>query len=102
MTKKTRAPKFEHGLTPEQIKQFQAAAQRTWETIAYDLLDANGGKSIPRSHVIEVVLDADYMKTYGRITDPGVEAFRTNYEPGAYEAKIALLKQTFTFSRYGM
>lgn len=43
---------------------------RTWNVIGYDVLvdmfeGGNQSKTIPRSHVIEIVTDAGYMKTYG-------------------------------------
>jgi len=53
------------------IQRIKGALYRTWETIAYDIFecskianeDFNG--VIPQDEVVEVVLDANYLETYG-------------------------------------
>jgi hypothetical protein len=57
------------GLTEEQFRRFSGAAHATWQTIAPDIFQSladNGERTVmPRSHVVEVTLDADYMRVYG-------------------------------------
>jgi len=49
------------GLTLEQLKLVHRAAHATYQAIGYDLAECNGGKSIKRADLVEVVLDANYM-----------------------------------------
>jgi len=94
-------------LTPKQIKEFQRAAQATWQTIAYDCLQCTAeaeGKNInkvvmKKDEVIETVLDADYMLSYGGIKDPVVKDF---YKFGDYDQMVEILKEDFKFVRYGL
>jgi hypothetical protein len=97
----------EFNLTEEQKKEFQKAAQATWQTIAYDTLQCiaeSEGKDINRvvmkkDEVIETVLDADYILTYGGIKDPVVKDFYSN---GDYNQMIEILKEDFKHARYGL
>jgi hypothetical protein len=87
------------GFTPEEEITLRRAMNRTWEMIASDVLSglAEEGKyDMPRSHVIEVVLDADYMLTNGRL-DKDLYA-RWNAVDFKIQNKFA--KTVFTFSRY--
>ena len=94
-------------LTEEQKKEFQRAAQATWQTIAYDLFQSiaeSEEKDINRvtmkkDEVIECVLDADYILTYGGIKDPVVKDF---YKNGDYDQMIEILKEDFKHARYGL
>ena len=93
-------------LTPEQIKEFQKAAQATWQTIAYDTLQCMAESkekdinrvAMKKDEVIEVILDADYMLSYGGIKDPVVKDF---YKNGDYDQMVEILKESFRFARYG-
>lgn len=93
-------------LTEEQKKEFAMAGRRTWEAIGYDVLQAVAEDqkknvnyvNLPRADVIEIVLDADHMKMYGRLKDPILLQF---LEHGDYKEKIALLKSAFA-TREGM
>jgi hypothetical protein len=99
--------KKKFNLTQEQIKEFQRAAQATWQTIAYDCLQCTAeaeGKNINRvvikkDEVIEIVLDADYILTYGGIKDPVVKDF---YKNGDYDQMIEILNEDFKHARYGL
>ena len=60
------------GLTVDQLKSLHRAAQATWQSIAYDILGCAGEqggtvKDIKRAEVIEVVLDANHIDTYGKV-----------------------------------
>lgn len=96
-------------LTPAQTKEFQDAAHRTWDAIGGDIFECMAtcdGKDInkvtmSRNDVIETVLDADHMVSHGHITDPVVKEFARSGS-GNYDLKRKLLKETFTFKKYGM
>lgn len=91
-------------LLPENVdeltKRVCHAAQTTWQTIGGDVLDAacegNESGSIPRAHVIEVVLDADYMLTYGR---DDAAYFCQGILPQKQRDKI--MRLAFPFGTYG-
>lgn len=99
--------KKKFNLTPEQIKEFQKAAQATWQTIAYDLLQSIAESEekdinkvvMKKAEVIECVLDADYILTYGGIKDPVVKDF---YKNGDYDQMIEILNEDFKHARYGL
>ena len=93
-------------LTEAQIKEFQNAAQATWQTIAYDTLQCVAESeekdinkvTIKKDEVIEIVLDADYMLSFGGIKDPVVKDF---YKNGDYDQMTKILKKSFTYAKYG-
>lgn len=89
-------PEFQDELT----KRICACAQRTWQTIGGDVLDAatggNESGSIPRAHVIEVVRDADYMLTNGR---DDAAYFCEGVLPEKQRNKI--MRLAFPFATYG-
>lgn len=89
--------------TEAELKEIHGVMQRTWGAVAPDMAANYGGKSIPKSHVVEVVLDADYLESYGsrsgdkRASDKTlVERFRKL----DYKDQIKVAKQTFKFARY--
>lgn len=53
------------GLNEEEFERFRRACNATWQAIGGDCSEANGGKSMPRSTVVELVLDADRIEMYG-------------------------------------
>lgn len=55
------------GLTLAQLKRLHGAAWATYQAIGYDLAQANEGKTMKREDLVEVVLDASYMETYGNL-----------------------------------
>jgi hypothetical protein len=99
------------GLTPDEFDRFKRACQRTWQTIGQDMINslwANAGLSeMPRSDVIELVLDADHMRMYG-------EQFTKDWLP-FYGLRLApwieehyhwprfhkLMQDVFPFAHYG-
>jgi hypothetical protein len=95
---KTRLP-----LSTDEQKTIQLAAKRTWEYVGYDVLSAlaeqGESDSIPRSHVIEIVLDADYMMTANRDLNRDLYDRFRNLD---YDVQIGVVKKAFPFTRYGM
>lgn len=93
------------GLTEEEFQRFKRACRRTWQAIGGDILTDR--ESIPRSHVIEVVLDADYILTYGDFHGKEWQTFykerlspwvSRNYDTAKFKK---LMKEVFSFERYG-
>lgn len=72
------------------------AMQRTWNAIGGDIIEAGGGSDVSRDTVIEVVLDANYLETYGDAPED-VKAFRAM----SYDDQDAFALTVFTFSAYG-
>jgi hypothetical protein len=72
------------------------ALNQTWETIGYDILEANDRKDVTREVVIEMVLDADSFKTYGG----DEEAIAAFYNLTKEERK-EMLRKAFPHERYG-
>jgi hypothetical protein len=106
--------------TPKQEKRFAALATKMgidvvdaesicrcasgiWDYIGFDCLEANGGKDMRRSEVIEVVMDASHMTTGDsrkRLTAPAL-ALLQSYQHS--DDIAALLKEfEFTHALYGM
>jgi len=102
-------------LTPEQRKEFQRAARRTWQAIGSDILHSvadSEGKDVnrvtmKRAEVIEVVLDADHLTTHGgtmggldwKRTDPLLYEF---YHNGNHRDQERLLREVFSPGGEGM
>lgn len=94
--------------TDAELQDIHRMMQSTWDTIAPDLLNSiaeEKGKHVykvnmPKSHVIEVVLDADYMEAYGAWKPEGRELLK-RFRQLEYKDMIKVAKQTFTFARYG-
>jgi len=82
-------------MTPEQIKQIEKGLNWTWGIVAQDLF-SEGQPPMPRSHVIEVVLDADYLESYGQVPKETLKEFRKL----DYNAQIKIAKEVFRASRY--
>lgn len=57
-------PKDLLGLTEEQFRAFDIACNSTLNAIAGDLF-VEGNETMKQAEVIEVVLDADYVRNYG-------------------------------------
>jgi hypothetical protein len=73
----------------------EQAASRTWNTIASDCLDGNEGNPLDRSSVIEGVLDANYLESYGG--DLEVTKILRQY---CYEDQIEIVAGAFKFAKY--
>lgn len=86
------------------------AARAVWNEVAYDVMTmvAEEGKdSIPRSHVIELALDADrpdhFLRAAAKRNPERFGAdFFDRYAKASYKALIAIVKPAFPFARYGM
>ncbi len=72
------------------------ALQRTWEVIGGDILECGGGEAMPRSEVIEVVLDANYLEMYGDCKED-IKEFRKL----SYDEQEKFAGTVFTYRSYG-
>ena len=70
------------------------AANRTWQAIAFDVLNAAEADSLPRDEVVECVID--YLSRYGREKEVS-DAF----EQLPCEENVQLLTKAFPYERYG-
>jgi hypothetical protein len=70
------------------------AANRTWQAIGFDVLNAAEADSLPRDEVVECVMD--YLSMYGRDKEVS-DAF----EHLPFEEKVQLLTKAFPYERYG-
>jgi len=89
------------GLTQEELRELGHAAQHAWDYIGYECIQANDGKDLPKSHVVEIVMDANYIETNNPKLSPKVKAFVDNYENSPILERY-LKKEVFLHSRYGM
>ena len=92
------------GKSEEMDKRLMRMAACTWDTIAGDCLVDNDGnpaynKSIPRSHVIDIVSDADYMFMHGN--DPEAYAYFMYLSENNRKHRDKIMKQAFPYKRYG-
>lgn len=91
--------------TADEQKVIQAAASATWDYIGGDTLQCVADSeekdvndvAIPRSHVIEMVLDANRIDDF--IKD---KALLEKMERTDYKVLQAIVKPAFPFARYGM
>ncbi len=101
------------GLSEAQVKAVQVAARATWDAIGYDCLEANGEKTMLRAQVVELIIDADHLSTYGNhgsaretgpLADPAVVAFVRNqpWTAARSDALHAIVAAALPFGRYGM
>jgi hypothetical protein len=72
----------------------------TWQEIGYDLIQCNEGKDLPRSHVIETVVDADRLSMSAKSATEKDIVQRFYRLP--YKEMEKLGKKAFPFSKYGM
>ena len=106
--------------TTDETTAIQTAAYSVWNEVAYDLLTSVAEEkqkdinavSIPRSHVLEIVLDADRTtehlrremlraKKAGRlsvVTDDLIRRVQT----ADYGELIKMLKPVFQYQKYGL
>lgn len=97
-------------LTDEEKRIVQSHADALWGEVAYDVLDAFGGrdKTVPRSTVIEIVLDAgrleDKLKRGKVFKDhPAIEAlFPKKWDNDASNYLQHLMQERFKYARYGL
>lgn len=99
--------------TEAELKELHGMMQRTWGAVAPDMAANYGGKSIPKSHVIEVVLDADYLEFHGisrrrfcpsnteyQALQAAEESLVERFRKLDYRDQIKVAKQTFRYARY--
>jgi hypothetical protein len=104
-------------LTLPDIQRIQSAAQGLWNDMGYDMLQATADEkkkdinavTIPRSTVIELVLDASRIedalaprKGVDCLTPAGRKFLETHYKEPARTLMHLLMKDTFTYAHYGM
>jgi hypothetical protein len=101
-------PRFD--LTIEQRKIAVRAISDTWNAIGADVLNAvaeeknlrnRESATMPTEDVIEVVLDADHVLTYGHIEDPEVLRLFKTYGGDSYELKKELGREAFPYDTCG-
>ena len=77
------------------------ALNRTWDIIAMDIFDCLEGKKVmKRAHVIEVVLDANYLESYGSGGSAEVEAEIKEFRKLDYKTQVRMAKQVFLHQTY--
>lgn len=84
-------------LSEDTIKQIHRAMWRTWETLGADIMTIEGvGDSISREEVVELILDAGYLESYGNCDKSILKEFRKL----SYEDQEEIAKQRFPYERY--
>lgn len=85
----------------EMKKRIQHMATKTWNVIGGDALrsleEAGEKPVMPRSHVVEMVCDAEYMSMYG-----GDKEAYTVFAQLGYPEKLKIVSKAFLLPRYGM
>lgn len=96
-------------LTEADVRLIGSEANAVWEECAYDIFaEMKPGKTIPRSHVLEIVLDADRLRDRvrrHRNARPELKAVinRDDFYPVvSAEIRKYLTKEVFKYSRYGL
>lgn len=83
----------------------RASAKCVWEEIALDCLQANGGKDMSRSEVIELALDAGRLEEMikRKREDPLAtdDLVRRITECG-YDQLVAVVRPAFPHKKYGL
>lgn len=92
------------GKDKEMDKRLQRIAARTWDVIAGDILVDDYGrpdykKTLQRSHVIEIVCDADYMLMHGG--DEEAYAYFIYLRENHYNYRQKVIKEAFPYAKYG-
>lgn len=72
------------------------AMNSTWEAIAMDVLEISDG-SASKDLVIEMVLDASRVESYGNLNDEELKY----YKDLNFEEKIKIANEAFTYPTYG-
>ena len=101
-------------LTDDEIRKLHQIADTIWNQIGYDVLQAtvacDGGSinsvTLSRDEVIEVVMDADRLAEEVRQATDATPALRRlfprEWDQHASDYVRLLLKDGFTFGRYGL
>jgi len=102
--------------TAQEKELLGSLASAVWSEVAYDILQAvadDKGKdigevTIPRSHVIEIALDAGRMeerlqRCVNRGGDPiATDSLLERVKKADYDTLIAAVKPAFSYTRYGL
>jgi hypothetical protein len=83
-------------LDAEKIKTIQQSMWRTWEVIGGEFFEENNTTFLPKEEVIEVVLDSNYLESFGNCKADLLKEFRKL----PYEDQEKIAKQKFTLERY--
>jgi hypothetical protein len=94
--------------TKDELDTIKGMMQTTWSVIGADVLRCQSEidecteneVSMPKAHVIESVLDADYMEMYAA-RNTAEKPVLTKFRRLEYKDQIKVAKQTFLFKRYG-
>lgn len=62
-------------LNEAQQKEFFQSVNRTWDSIAMDVLALYPRNRCKQAEALEAIFDADHITTYGEINDPEVKRF---------------------------
>lgn len=95
-------------LTDQEKTDIQATADAIWGEVAYDCLEGNEKKTVSREVVLEIVMDAgrleERLERYGDFKkSSNIKAlFPVGYDRDASDYLYHLLKQRFTYMRYGL
>lgn len=87
-------------LTEEQQKEFIDGARRTWNALAADNSGDDCGRNkqglMPRSIVIEIVMDCDHIITFGNLSKPVEEFVKSRFKDDRAAALcLNLLRKAF-------
>jgi hypothetical protein len=82
-------------LTDEEIAKLSKALNRTWEAIAYDVMQMTK-KPLRQSEMLDAT--GDYIDMYGK----DKEATELLYKPGVYAAARKAIKRLFPYERYSL
>lgn len=83
-------------LEAEKIKIIHTAMWRVWEVIGGEFFQENNESFLSREEVIEVILDANYLESFGNCKADLLKEFRKL----PYEDQEKIAKQKFTLERY--
>lgn len=81
-------------LQGENLDKVKRALTRTFQVIGGDVM--SDGSSMSRAEVCELVLDANYIDTYGGLDKNLLSEFQTL----SYDQRYKIAESTFTFKRY--
>ena len=87
-------PKVLAGFAPGDEAKVVGGLQAVLQAIGPDLFAEV--KSMPRSHVVEVCLDASYLESHGRVAPEILKRFRAL----SYERQKAVARKAFLSARY--
>lgn len=91
-----------HDFTPDEVKELQRMAYATWEYLAPDALrslaECGERAEMTRAHVVEMVLDADYMESMFR-SHAQVQLLK-RFRKVEYRVMCDIVRPAFPYARY--